>query len=444
MRLVQRRDLSDRTGVARRAVEHAVHLGAGRGGACQSGERGCDDGAKGQAEFAMHCGHDSTHPRHHRRRCTDLGQQDVSAITDRHRLGVSSKGAGAQRDDTGGQRHSGSLESDERSPAVGGDPQFARDRGDVDVIPGEPEQFLHLHRVRRRRRCKPRHDSRRQHRSAAQNVLDVVGQRRGALLQPDRARERRRTTRIRRRQVDADRQARAQTQLGTLGDTHDIAAGAQRVEDAPLTDPLQMFGRTGAAQDRQPAQFVGFVAGRRVRQHVRLFVLDADHPAGAVGNRLGEPEQVGARVVVRVAAVAMVLEGVVDESVERLPTRLRLDGHDRRAERDGPPDRRVGGFLDEDGRGHAPGSGELLFQPAHRLRVGHAQQEEEVRGTGTDRQAQPHVVGVDQGHRAHRHIQAARRLDQRHHRAVQSQQQLAEPEARSRCRHQTLLCPIRL
>ena len=191
-----------------------------------------------------------------------------------------------------------------------------------------------------------------------------------------------RTARIRRRQVDTDRKARAQTQLGALGDTDDIAAGAQRVEDAPLTDPLQMFGRPGAAQDRQPAQFVGFVAGRRVREHVGLIVLDADHPAGAVGDRLGEPEQVGARVVVRVAAVAMVLEGVVDESVERLPPRPRLDGHDRGAERDGPPDRGIRGFLDEDGRGHAPGSGELLFQPAHRIGVGDAQQEEEVRGTG--------------------------------------------------------------
>ena len=66
--------------------------------------------------------------------------------------------------------------------------------------------------------------------------------------------------------------------------------------------------------------------------------------------------------------------------------------------------------------GTCPGSGELLFQPAHGVGVGDAQQEEQVRGTGADRQAQSDIVGVDEGHRTHRHIQAARRLDQRHHR----------------------------
>src|SRR6476469_1527050 len=107
--------------------------------------------------------------------------------------------------------------------------------------------------------------------------------------------------------MDPDGQARPQTPLGALGDTDDVTTAAQRVEDSPLTDPFQMFGWPGAAQYRQPAQFVCFIAGRRVCEHVGLIVLDADHPARAVGDRLGEPEQVGARVVVWVAAVPVVL-----------------------------------------------------------------------------------------------------------------------------------------
>ena len=279
--------------------------------------------------------------------------------------------------------------------------------------------------------CQPRHDPGRQHRSAAQNVLGVVGQRRGPLLQPDRARERRRTTRIRSRAGgcrppgagadparDARRHARrrhrraARRRCPTDRSTPDVRAGPARPED------------------RQPAQFVGFVAGRRVRQHVRLLVLDADHAAGAVGDRLGEPEQVGARVVVRVAAVAVVLEGVVDESVERLPSRPRLDGHDRRAERDGPPDRRIRGFLDEDGRGYAsrfrrtavPASAPRRRRRRPAGRRGPRNRRPTARPSRTS-------SASTRATERHRHIQAARRLDQRHHRAVQGQQQLAEPEA---------------
>ena len=136
-------------------------------------------------------------------------------------------------------------------------------------------------------------------------------------------------------------QPRSQAQLGALVDADDVAAGAQRVEDAPLADPLQVFGRPRAAEDRQPAQFVGLVAGRRVGQHVGVLVLDADHAVGAVGDRLREAEQVGAGVVQRVAAVAVMLEGVVDEPVQQLPARPRFDGDDRGAQRDGPRDRRV-------------------------------------------------------------------------------------------------------
>ena len=41
-RFVQRRDLPDGAGVALGAVEHAVHLGAGRRGTGQPGQRGGD------------------------------------------------------------------------------------------------------------------------------------------------------------------------------------------------------------------------------------------------------------------------------------------------------------------------------------------------------------------------------------------------------------------
>ena len=77
---------------------------------------------------------------------------------------------------------------------------------------------------------------------------------------------------------------------------------------------------------------------------------------GAVGDRLRETEQVGAGVIQRVAAVAVVLEGVVDQFVEQLPPGPRFDGHHRGAECDRPLDRGGGRLLDEDGGGDAPAS----------------------------------------------------------------------------------------
>ena len=245
--------------------------------------------------------------------------------------------------------------------------------------------------------------------------------------------------------MDADHQPWSQAQLRALGDANDVSAGAQRIEDAPLADPLQVLGRPGAAQDRQPAQFVGLVAGRRVGQHVRLVVLDADHPVGAVGDGLGEAEQVGAGVVERIAAITVMFEGVVDELVEQFPAGPRFDCDYRRAERHRLLDRGLGGLLDEDGRRDPPARpADLLLDPAHGLGVGHAEQEEHVGGSRAERQPQPHVVGVDERHRAHRHAQPAGRLDQRHHRAVQGEQQLSEPQPGRRLRHHALLCPIRL
>ena len=86
----------------------------------------------------------------------------------------------------------------------------------------------------------------------------------------------------------------------------------------------------------------------------------------------------------------------------------------------------------------------LLADPAHGFGVRHAEQEEQVGRTGTDREPEPDVVGVDERHRAHRHVQAAGRLDQRHHRAVEGEQKLAETQPGRLHRHAVLLCPIRL
>jgi hypothetical protein len=98
-------------------------------------------------------------------------------------------------------------------------------------------------------------------------------------------------------------------------------------------------------------------------------------------------------------------------------------------------------LLDEDGSRHARA---LLPDPAHRVGVRHAEQEEQVCRTRPDREAEPDVVGVDERHRTHRHVQAARRLDQRHHRAVDGEQKLAETQPWSLHSHAALLCPIRL
>ncbi len=145
---------------------------------------------------------------------------------------------------------------------------------------------------------------------------------------------------------------------------------------------------------------------------------------GALGDRLRQPEQVGAGVAARVAAVAVVLERMVDQFVEQFPPRARFDGDDRGAEFHGLFHRGGRRLLDEDRGGHSPV--DLLRDPADRLRIGHPEQEEQVGGAGADGQTEPDVVDVDERDRPHRHVQPAWRLDQRHHRAVQREQQLAE------------------
>ncbi|HBW19413.1 MAG TPA: hypothetical protein DEH11_10575 [Actinobacteria bacterium] len=104
--------------------------------------------------------------------------------------------------------------------------------------------------------------------------------------------------------VNADGEPRSQAQLWTLGDADHVAAGPQRVEDAPLADPLQVLGWAGATQDRQPPQVVGFVVGCRIGQHVGLLIFDADHAVNTVGQRLGQAEQVGAGVIPGIGPVS--------------------------------------------------------------------------------------------------------------------------------------------
>ena len=172
-----------------------------------------------------------------------------------------------------------------------------------------------------------------------------------------------------------------------------------------------------------------------------LFVLDADHPVGALGDRLRQPEQVGAGVAARIAAVAVVLERMVDQLVEQFPPGAWFHGHHGDAEFDGQLHRGGRRLLDEDRGRHRPVH--LLCDPADGLRVGHPEQEEQVGGTGADSQTEPDVVDVDERNRPHRHVQPARRLDQRHHGAVQREQKLAETTD-PHVAPPALLCPIRL
>ncbi len=209
VRFVQRRDLTDGAGVAIGAVEHAVHFGAGRRRTGQTGQRGGDHRAQCQAQLAAQRGDHAAHPRRQRRRRPDLRQQHIHTFAGRRHLRIGAKSARAQRDHVDRHRGAFAAETDQRRTAVGGDAELAGDRADVGRVLAEPEQVLHQHRVRRRRGRQPRHDSCRQHRPAAQHLLDVVGQRRRSLLQPDGAREAGRASRIGRREGGCRRRAAA-------------------------------------------------------------------------------------------------------------------------------------------------------------------------------------------------------------------------------------------
>ena len=104
VRLVQRRDLADGAGVAIGAVEHAVHLGAGRRGTGQPGQRGGDHRPHRQAQLAAQRGDHAPHPRRQRRRRSDLRQQHVHPFAGRRHLRIGAKSARAQRDHVGGHR----------------------------------------------------------------------------------------------------------------------------------------------------------------------------------------------------------------------------------------------------------------------------------------------------------------------------------------------------
>ncbi|CKR38642.1 Uncharacterised protein [Mycobacterium tuberculosis] len=188
-----------------------------------------------------------------------------------------------------------------------------------------------------------------------------------------------------------------------------------------------MLGRAGAAQDGQPTQLVGLVVGGRVGEHVRLGVLDADHAVDAVGQGLCQPEQVGSGIVGGVGPVTMMLQDMIHQVVQPFPAGPRLHGYHRRAGADGPGHHRVRRVLDEDR--HRRPLACLIVDPAHRLVVGDPDQEEHIGRARRGRQAQPHVVGIDQRRRRHRQVQAARGVHQADHGRIQRQEQLAEPHA---------------
>ena len=114
------------------------------------------------------------------------------------------------------------------------------------------------------------------------------------MLKPDRADETRRAASSLGFAMNPDGQPWPQRQLGPFGYPDDVAARTQRIENAPFADPLEVFGRAGAAENRQPAQLVCLVVGRGVCQHVRLRVFDADHALGSVGDRLSQCEEIRA------------------------------------------------------------------------------------------------------------------------------------------------------
>ena len=168
-------------------------------------------------------------------------------------------------------RHRGAFaaETDQRRTAVGGDAELAGDRADVGRRPSpSPSRFCtrtvcvdgaaaSRDMMRAASTAPPRSTSSTSSASGAdpccsQMVPAKPGGRRASVAG----------------QVDADGEPRPQAQLRAFGDADDVAAGAQRVEDAPLADPLQVLGRACAAQDRQPPQLVGLVVGRRIGQHV--------------------------------------------------------------------------------------------------------------------------------------------------------------------------------
>ena len=118
------------------------------------------------------------------------------------------------------------------------------------------------------------------------------------------------------------------------------------------------------------------------------------------------------------------LQHVVDQLVEPLPAGPRLHGHHRRPGRDCLGHQRVRRLLDEDRYRRPP---RLPVDPAQRLVVGDAKQEEDIGRARCRRQAQPHIIGIDQRRRPHRKVQAAWRLHQADHGRVQREQQLAQP-----------------
>ena len=70
----------------------------------------------------------------------------------------------------------------------------------------------------------------------------------------------------------------------------------------------------------------------------------------------------------------------------------------------------------------------MSVDPAHRVHVVQAQQEEDVGGACAGGKAERDVVLVDQRRRGDGQIQTARRLDQLHQRRVQREQEFSEAD----------------
>lgn len=193
------------------------------------------------------------------------------------------------------------------------------------------------------------------------------------------------------------------------GPVHHVAARPQRGEETALGEFGHPPARYPAAQDRQPAQRVGGVRGRRVRQDVRLGVLDGDRAAHQRGQRQSEPRQITERHVGR-----------------RLGGRRRTgtgDGRPQESDQLAPLDPRGPG--EQGGRHLVGGLGERGRDPLgatpqhHGRRPGAIRRAEHARGArrgrvdaGRDEDPPPCLQGlalVEHPGPAHRHVRAARR-----------------------------------
>ena len=248
-RLGQRRHLSERVRMALGAVEHAVDLRARRG---TPASPGAEWRSRHAAPARVRCAARRwcRGSRTARRRLVGSGEAARRRASRARRPARRPKSAGAQRQNVGQPdvRPGGAraVEADHRDAPVGDDAQLAGDASTSTSASAQPEQLLHPHRVRRRRRGQSRDDPGCQHRGAAQHLVGVVGQRPRALLHPDRSRESRGRARRPGWWIPTARRGRRPSSgRSATRTTSPLARSASKM---PLADPVRCSG--GPARPR--------------------------------------------------------------------------------------------------------------------------------------------------------------------------------------------------